>query len=122
MRIGIGMPQALLLNEFGSQVWSFFGEPPYLVGSALYTKRWRDVDIRLILSDKVYADMGFGCPSSTHTNHKWVSACLAYSALGKSMTGLPIDFQIQQQSHANRAYPGPRNGLGHTPLRIHRDE
>jgi hypothetical protein len=27
------------------------------------------------------------------------------------MTGLPIDFQIQQQSRANDTYPGPRSAL-----------
>jgi hypothetical protein len=28
------------------------------------------------------------------------------------MTGLPIDFQIQQQSHANAENDGPRSALG----------
>ena len=51
---GVGMPAALLLDEFGSQVWSAFGSPPYLVGSALAGKKWRDVDVRLILSDEEY--------------------------------------------------------------------
>ena len=37
----VGMPAALMLHEFGSQVWHAFGEPPYLVGSALRGKQWR---------------------------------------------------------------------------------
>lgn len=49
--MGVGMPAYLLLQEFGSQVWHAFGTPPYLVGSALDGKQWRDVDIRLILAD-----------------------------------------------------------------------
>jgi hypothetical protein len=110
--MGVGMPQALLLEEFGLQIWNAFGRPAYLVGSALAGKQWRDVDIRLILEDKVYEEMGLGDPERTHSNPKWVSLCLAYSALGKSLTGLPIDFQIQQQTHANKAYDGARSAIG----------
>lgn len=53
--MGVGMPQALMLDEFGSQVWAAFGHPPYIVGSALAGKVWRDVDVRLILPDPEYA-------------------------------------------------------------------
>lgn len=112
------MPAALLLDEFGSQVWSAFGGPPYLVGSALFNKQWRDVDVRVILADEEYAAMGLGDPTQTHRNPKWVSLCLAYSALGKSLTGLPIDFQIQQQTYANEKYIGPRSALGIVGLRM----
>lgn len=117
---GVGMPASLYLHEFGSQVWAAFGEPPYLVGSVLRTTKWRDVDVRLILDDETYEAMGFGAPdgSSQMQNGKWVSLCMAYSALGKHMTGLPIDFQIQQQSTANELFKGPRSALCVTPLRI----
>lgn len=118
--MGVGMPAYLLLQEFGSQVWHAFGTPPYLVGSALDGKEWRDVDIRLILDDDAYAAMGFGdgSPSQALHNGKWVALCLAFSALGKQMTGLPIDFQIQQQSNANKAFDGPRSSLGVVALRF----
>lgn len=117
---GVGMPHALLLDEFGSQVWSAFGEPPYLVGSALYGKVWRDVDVRLILPDDEYEAWELGDPKHPHQNARWISFVLAYSALGKAMTGLPIDFQIQQQTWANVAFPGARarSALGIVPLRI----
>lgn len=115
--MGVGMPAELLLHEFGSQVWSVFGKPPYQVGSSLMNKTWRDVDVRLILDDEEYEAWGFGEPESEMRNAKWVSLCLAYSALGRQMTGLPIDFQIQQQSHANQKHEGPRGALGLTPLR-----
>jgi hypothetical protein len=120
----VGMPAALLLDEFGSQVWSAFGKPCYLVGSALYSKTWRDVDVRIILDDGEYEKMGLGHPRDTHHNAKWVSLVLAYSALGKAMTGLPIDFQIQQQSNANRRFPipeHPRSALGIIELRMKKD-
>lgn len=118
--MGVGMPAALLLEEFGSQVWAAFGTPPYLVGSALTEKQWRDVDVRLILDDDAYAAFGFGDPrpSCALKNGKWVALCLAFSALGKSMTGLPIDFQIQQQTLANKTFDGPRSSLGVVALRI----
>ena len=118
--MGVGMPAALYLNEFGSQIMSAFGEVPYHVGSSLLKKRgWRDVDVRLILDDEQYEAMGLGDPRRPHLNEKWVSLCLAYSALGKSMTGLPIDFQIQQRSHANKAFiEGDRSALGLVPLRM----
>ncbi len=119
--VGVGMPAALLLDEFGSQVWSAFGSPPYLVGSALYGKQWRDVDVRLILDDEEYAALGLGNPRDTHRSPKWVSLCMAYAALGKAMTGLPIDFQIQQQTLANEIYREPRSALGMVGLRFIRD-
>jgi len=116
--MSVGMPADLWLHEFGSQVWAAFGHGPYLVGSALTQKSgWRDVDVRLILPDREYEDLGLGDPGQPHVNGKWVSLCLAYAALGRSMTGLPVDFQIQQQSRANGEFDGPRSFLGRTPLR-----
>ena len=119
---GVGMPHALHLDEFASHVYSAFGHPPYLVGSALSGKAWRDIDVRLILSDEEYAAMGFGDPRDTHRNAKWVALVMAFSALAKQMTGLPVDFQIQQQTHANATYDGPRSALGLVPLRFKSDE
>lgn len=118
--MGVGMPAVLLLEEFGSQVWHAFGTPPYLVGSALAGKQWRDVDVRLILDDDTYAALGLGDPRPSYAlrNGKWVALCLAFSALGKQMTGLPIDFQIQQQTWANKTFDSPRSALGAVALRI----
>lgn len=116
--MGVGMPAILLLQEFGSQVWAAFGTPPYHVGSSLMSKQWRDVDVRLILVDEEYAAQGYGDPRYPQENGKWVAMCLAFSALGTQMTGLPIDFQIQEQSHANAEHTGPRSALGMIALRI----
>lgn len=102
--MGVGMPATLILDEFGYLVWSAFGDYPYHVGSSVFKKQWRDVDVRLILSDEEYERMELGDPKHPHENAKWVALTLAFSALGKAMTGLPIDFQIQQQSNANTTY------------------
>lgn len=101
---GVGMPATLYLEYFGWLVYCVFGDYPYLVGSALRTKQWRDVDVRLMMLDKEYKAWGFGDPTVAHTNGKWVGLTMAFSALGKQLTGLPVDFQIQQTSHANKVY------------------
>jgi hypothetical protein len=105
------MPATLQLDYFGWLVYCAFGDYPYLVGSALQTKQWRDVDVRLILSDDKYAALGLGEPTTQHTNPKWVAWTQAFAALGKQITGLPVDFQIQQWTDANR-FDGPRSCLG----------
>ena len=117
-KCGVGMPLSLYLNEYGSQLWSAFDTPPYLVGSVLKTKDYHDVDVRIILSDKDYKKQGFGKPNEAHQNLKWISYCMAFSELGKKITGLPIDFQIQQRTDANKNFKEPRSALGIIPLRM----
>jgi hypothetical protein len=100
--MGVGMPQTLLLQEFGEHVYRAFGHMSYHVGSSLKDKSgWRDVDVRLLLPDAEYARMELGDPERPQQNKRWVSIVLAWSAYGRIVTGLPIDFQIQQQSYAN---------------------
>jgi hypothetical protein len=59
----------------------------------------------------------FPDPDMTHHHPMYVALCLAFSALGKKMTDLPIDFQIQKLSWANEKFPGPgkRSSIGITP-------
>ena len=83
--MGVGMPNTIWLNDFGSKVWDAFGGPPYLVGSALTEKVWRDVDIRMILKDEDYAAMGLGDPARSHDNEKWLALCLAFSGMSLLM-------------------------------------
>lgn len=98
---GVGMPAALKLEQFAEAVHDAFGEWPHQVGSSLTSSTWRDVDVRLILDDDRYERMGFGDPKQPQNSMKWVAYVRAFSALGQEMTGLPIDFQIQQQTTAN---------------------
>ncbi len=105
VNIGVGMPAWLLLNQFGRVVFDAFGEWPYLVGSATHGKRWRDIDVRLILADE---DFERWCGKLEHplaANPRWSAFCLAFSYLGEQMTGLPVDFQIQQRTDANKEFP-----------------
>lgn len=105
-----GMPQGIWLQKFGTIVADYFGHTAYQVGSSLNSKSWRDVDVRLILPDDEF-DALFGENAAAIGNPKLAAITLAFAALGKEMTGLPIDFQIQSMSHANRKYPGPRSAL-----------
>lgn len=119
MRAGrVGMPKSLYLKRFGELVRDAFGEIPYHVGSSLRLslgedigREPHDVDVRVILSDDDYAAQGFGDPLSAHQNAKWVATCMAWSAFGSQYTGLPIDFQVQQQTDANARNSGSRSAL-----------
>ena len=118
--MSVGMPADLWLHEFGSQVWFAFDAMPYLVGSALEKKTgWRDVDVRVLLEQGEWDRLGLGEPDRTSQNGRWVALCLAFSALGQKMTGLPIDFQIQLREWANEKFKGcSRSALGMVPLRF----
>ena len=104
----IPFPEGELLEHCAAQLYKAFGATSYLVGSALYTKRYRDVDVRMIMSDDRY-EVLFGTAS---TNPLWSIMCVSITAWMRQQTNLPIDFQIQRQSKANRIYHGPRSALG----------
>ncbi len=118
--MGVGMPGSLLLQEFGSLVWDAFGDTPYHVGSSVLNKTdWRDVDVRMILPDEEWDRMGLGDPRQCHLNPKWRALCMVFSAYGRQMTGLPIDFQLQRQTEANEEFAGGvRSAIGIVPLRM----
>jgi hypothetical protein len=105
------MPQGIWLNKFGVIVEQVFGHIPYQVGSSLKSKEWRDVDVRLILPDDEY-DALFGKARLNYRDPKFAGLTLAFAALAKEMTGLPVDFQFQRQTHANKVYGDqPRDPL-----------
>ena len=140
----IGMPATLKLHEFGSFIWSAFGEPPYHVGSSLTSMDaiWRDVDVRLILDHDRYCSVlnldekdreklkrTLGAREfkfwNEHVIESWCAFALGFSEIGQRMTGLPIDFQIQHTDIANGLYSeGPehqRSCLGIVGWRIRRN-
>lgn len=101
-----GMPAGIWLQKYGTIITDYFGHVPYHVGSSLKTKEWRDVDVRLIMPDDEFTAL-FGTNQSSTCNPKLAAVTLAFAALGKEMTGLPIDFQIQPQTWANEHYGHP---------------
>ena len=116
---GLGPHNALLLDLFGELVFEAWGERGYLVGSSQRGEVFRDVDVRVMLSDEEYA-RHFGTVWQTgkrHNNPRWRAHMLAWSRLGQQMTGLPLDFQVERLSEANALWPTERRnpiGLWHT--------
>lgn len=106
--MGVGQPQGMLLNLFGEQLRHAFGHVAYHVGSSLRQKDgWRDVDVRVMLDDAEWDAFQLGRPENPHHSPRWRTLCIVWSAYGRQMTGLPIDFQLQQRTHANANYAKP---------------
>jgi hypothetical protein len=112
MSTGLSPRQMFLLDN---ACWplrhDFPGFGPYLVGSAMTGERsagTRDVDVRHIMADDEYAAMveALGIESVRFLG-------IAIGQYLASLTGLPIDFQFQQQTAASEKHPGTgRNPLG----------
>ena len=98
--------QMFLLDEACKPIAEAF-TAPYLVGTAASRQTHRDVDVRLILSDKHYARLrkAVGVQGVAFLG-------LAIGEYLAARTGLPVDFQVQQQTAANQHHDGPRNPLG----------
>lgn len=99
--------QMFLLDEACKPIEEAFGPYLYLVGTAVERQEFRDVDVRLMLSDKKYAKLqrAIGDDGITFLG-------LAIGEYLASRTGLPIDFQLQQQTTANEKHDGRRNPVG----------
>jgi hypothetical protein len=97
--------QLFHLDQACSVIRQAFGHRggPYLVGSAQTRPDFRDVDVRLILDDEDFDALD---------SMVRIFINLTTSAWLSQRTGLPIDFQIQQQTAANANHPGRRNPLG----------
>lgn len=110
--MSVGQPAHIKLNLFGDLIRAAYGEIPYHVGSSVESKTWRDVDVRLILGDEEFRGR-YGAleGEAGYNGPKWMAECLAFATLGKEMTGLPIDFQIQARTEANKKYEGLRSAL-----------
>ena len=110
--MSVGWPAHLWLHEFGRLVRQAFGRTPYLVGSAVDSKEWRDVDVVVMLPADEWDAMFDGAdPRTLGAIPKARALCMAFSALGQQMTGLPIDFKIQQVDWANERHDKPREAL-----------
>ncbi len=110
--MGVGQPQGMLLNQFGEQLRHAFGHVAYHVGSSLRLKDgWRDVDVRLMLDDDEWAALQLGNPDNPHHSPRWRTLCIVWSSHGRQITGLPIDFQLQQVTHANATYKPSEGNL-----------
>lgn len=99
--------QMFALDEACKPIAEAFDETPYLVGTAVTRSEYRDVDVRLILDDEKYAALG------AVVGPELVAFLgIAVGEYLAARTGMPIDFQVQQQTAANERHDGPRNPLG----------
>lgn len=97
------MPNHIILEAWARDLRRCFdGEMPYLVGSGIKSRDYRDVDVRIIVPRaKWEAWFGEFQPCMRH-NKKWASIMIAMSLWGQRITGLPIDFQVQCQEDVNK--------------------
>ena len=97
-------------------------ETCYQVGSSLERQNFRDVDVRVVMDDKRFAQL-FGPDLNQDYRHAtalWSLVCSMLSRRLSDETGLPVDFQIQARSIANattgRKHDKPRVALFDIPL------
>jgi hypothetical protein len=112
--MSVGWPATIKLNSvFGRFLSDAFGVTcAYHVGSSLKNKIWRDVDVVVLLEDEDFERM-FG--TKIPDGPKWEAFCIAFSSLGRDVTGLPIDFKVQPITWANEKFKGfedhPRSAM-----------
>ncbi len=113
----VGAPACFALTQACQDInRAFKGFGCYLVGSAMERPDWRDIDVRFIMSDEEFdaefpgtRENGNG---SWEFDPKWILLTVAISERLSKVTGLPVDFQFQPQTHANERHKGRRNALG----------
>lgn len=114
--------ERVLLEDWALHVRRMFGPTgtPFLVGSALTTRAFRDVDVRVILEEEEWDRLFPGLADADVRDARWSGFCTAVSIWGQQATGLPIDFQVQPMGKANEQYEGRRHalGLGYTGYEI----
>lgn len=89
---------------------AMLGLGTFHVGSSLERSDYADVDLRCILDDEEYTRMFQG---GEYGKAKLLFLNAAISEWLAARSGLPIDFQFQQQTDANQKFKGRRNGVGH---------
>lgn len=112
----VGAPAVFALTQACQHINDAFGDYGcYLVGSAIERPDWRDVDVRYIMPDeefyKLFPDAPVSC-GSWEFNPRWLLLNVSIALWLKLQTGLPIDFQIQPQSHANSQHKKQRCAIG----------
>lgn len=113
----VGAPEMFLLNQACRMVEEAFpfGYGTFLVGSSLHKRDWRDVDVRTIIPDEDYLRLFPGDLEASWRHPTWSLICSSIALYLSKASGLPIDFQIQSFTEANKRYGGPehkRSALG----------
>lgn len=100
-----------MLDFACTQVSAAFGfASVYLVGTAAVSHDYRDVDVRAIIDDDEFDALFATRPQL------WGLLCLTVTRYLRSLTGLPVDFQVQRRTEANEKHEGVRIPLGKRPI------
>lgn len=119
----VGSPAIFRLGLACQQVNEAFPESfgCFLVGSAIERPDWRDVDVRMILPDDAFAALfprvakvGDWGVASWEFDPRWILLANGTSQFLGTASGLPVDFQFQPQTYANRRHDKTRHPLGVT--------
>lgn len=111
--IYVGAPACFLLEQACQILVDAFPDYGcYLVGSALERADWRDVDVRYILADEEFTKLFPNAAEHWEHDPRWLLLTTSIAAWMSKYTGLPIDFQFQPQTHANKRHKGLRSALG----------
>lgn len=114
----IGAPKVFSLEMATKQINHAFGDYGcYIVGSSLERMDWRDVDIRFIMPDEQFYELFSKVDSNSlgavwEFDEKWLLLTTSISQWLKQQTGLPIDFQIQPITFANKFHNKNRIPVG----------
>jgi hypothetical protein len=104
----LGVPELYRLDSACARLQALYPFQVYLVGSVLERRNYRDVDIRLLLSDKKWG---------RHLSREWLFFNAAISDQLAAATGLPIDFQFMCRTEWDTYKDRPVRPLGHLPGR-----
>lgn len=120
----IHITKAYALNQACRSLVDAFGWSIFQVGSSLYRRDWFDIDVRCILNDDEFARMFPGEDSRQpwRENPRLALLNAAMSEWLQARTGLPVDFQFQQQTAANAEHQGLRSALGVVVLKRNTDD
>lgn len=111
--IYVGAPAVFALEQAARWVCEAFnGYGCFIVGSALERPDWRDVDLRFIMPDEEFAVLFPDAGQHWEHDARWLLLTVAISERLSKVTGLPIDFQFQPQTHANERHKGQRCAIG----------
>ena len=111
--IYIGAPACFALELACRQICEAFGgHHCYVVGSSLERADWRDVDVRYMLEDDAFTALFPDAGQCWEQDARWLLLTVSISGWLSKVTGLPIDFQFQPQTHANERHKGKRSCIG----------
>lgn len=109
----VGAPKIFALELACQDICEAFdGYGCYLVGSSLERPDWRDIDVRFIMEDDKFVELFPTAGQHWEQNSRWLLMTVAISERISKISGLPVDFQFQPQTHANERHKGARHAIG----------